>query len=317
MAGLVGPPDYRQSRPAGHATVLLSGETPMQSAPPAAGEPSPRERVHHFYAIASPPAFRLATLLAAVPVNLQVARHMQAELVPESGPDHLVEVLASGLLQPSGMGTDRPWDSVTFEIPEAVRAELLGGARRSETARAVKVAAERFGDQLGGLNRLRYALDDPDRTPDPVYTAETAEEVAIERTVMRALSGPYRSRADRFDRVRSHVHPHPHIGPPSEPLHHLWHDRHAGGGTPAAALLRGAPVDSEPIVSESMPDRTDLADAPATPSIVAHKTPAVASAPEESMFGRGPGDTAVPPSSSSPSRAAASPLRKVGSVLLI
>jgi tetratricopeptide (TPR) repeat protein len=293
------------------ATVLLAGDTPTQnSTPAAAGEPSAHERVHHFHAIASPPAFRLATLLAALPVDLRVARHVQAELVPESGPDHLAEVLTSGLLRPSG--SDQSWDSVKFDIPEAVRAELLGGARRSETARAVRITAERFGDQVGGLSRLRDALDDPDRTPDPTYTAETAEEIAIERTVMSALSGPYRSRADRFDRVRSQGHPHPSIDPPSEPLQPVGQDRRAGGGAPP-----WAPVESEPIASESMPDRADLADAPATTSIVAHKSPAVAPASDESMFGRGPGDTAVPPVSSLPSRASAPPLRKVGSVPLI
>src|SRR5262249_13104573 len=90
-----------RARPA-DATVLLAGDTPAHTGTSAAaGEPSAHERVHHFHATASPLAFRLATLLAAVPVNLQVAQHVQAEMVPESGPDHLAEVLTSGLLRPA------------------------------------------------------------------------------------------------------------------------------------------------------------------------------------------------------------------------
>jgi tetratricopeptide (TPR) repeat protein len=284
------------------ATVLLAGDIPIHtSTRAAAGEPSARERVHHFHAIASPMAFRLATLLAAVPVNLQVARHVQAELVPESGPDHLAEVLTSGLLRPSG--TDRSWDSIMFDIPEAVRAELLGGARRSDTARAVWITAERFGDQLGGLNRLRDALDDPDRTPDPTYAAEIADEVAIERTVMRALSGPYRSRADRFDRARSS----PYGGPRDEPPLPLGQDPHASDGDPSAAAAK-----SEPIASKSMSDRADLTAAPATPSIAAYRSPAVPAEPAEAVPRRGLSGT-VPPLSSSQSRAPAPAQRRAGS----
>lgn len=294
-------------RPA-DAMVLLAGDTPTRpSTRSAGGEPSARERVHHFHTIASPPAFRLVTLLAAVPVSLQVAQHVQAELVPESGPDHLAEVLTSGLLQPSGADTDQSWDSVTFEISDAVRAELLGGARRSETARAVYVTAERFGDRIGGLSRLRDALDDPDRTPDPIYTAETANEVAIERTVMRALSGHYRSRADRVDRAtRPHVHPYARI----EAGRGLRQDQRVSGGAPSSASAEGEPT----ITFASDP----MSEAPANLSIAPYRAPVVPAEPAEEAPRRGFGDAAVPPPmSSSLSRTPAPPQRTAGGVPLV
>ena len=163
------------------------------------GELPAHEQVRNFLSVASPAAFRLATLLAAVPVNLPVARLVQAELVPESGPEHLAEVFTSGLLRPpdaaSGGGA---WDTITFNVPEAVREVLLSGARRAETAHVVRLVTDHFGDQIGALRHFRDALDAPDITPDPELTADTAHYVAIERTVMRALSGPYLSRAGRL-----------------------------------------------------------------------------------------------------------------------
>src|SRR5262249_46823841 len=51
--------------------------------------------------------------------------------------------------------------------------------------------------------RMRDALDAPDITPDPVLSSEGRYLVALEGTVMRALSGDYSSRADRiFDAIR-------------------------------------------------------------------------------------------------------------------
>jgi tetratricopeptide (TPR) repeat protein len=160
-------------------------------------ERSAREKVQQFHSSASPPAFRLATLLAAVPVDVGVARTLQAELVPGSGPDHLAEVFTSGLLERARDGT--PWDRAQWEFAGHVRQLLLRGARRSDTAHAVISASRRFGDQKPVLVRLQAALAAPDATPDPVLPAATPAEIALERDLMRALSGPYLSRADRLE----------------------------------------------------------------------------------------------------------------------
>ncbi|MBV9164296.1 MAG: tetratricopeptide repeat protein, partial [Pseudonocardiales bacterium] len=191
------------------ATVLLAGPHARepassqggarQSTGSTGGELSAHEQVLNFLSVASPAAFRLATLLAAVPVSLPVARLVQAELVPESGPDHLAEVFTSGLLRaPDTAAGGRAWDTVTFDFLDAVRGVLLSGARRAETAHVVRLVTEHFGHQISALRHFRDALDAPDSTPDPELTTDTAHYVAIERTVMRALSGPYLSRAGRL-----------------------------------------------------------------------------------------------------------------------
>ncbi|HEX5404507.1 MAG TPA: FxSxx-COOH system tetratricopeptide repeat protein [Pseudonocardiaceae bacterium] len=167
---------------------------PATGAPPRGdGTPSADDQVRNFLSIASPQAFRLATLLAAVPVSLPVAQLVQSRLVPESGPAHLAEVLGSGLLRPPQ--DDDAWDA-TYEYPEAVREVLLSGARRSETAHVVRMVTGHFGDRVG-LRHLRDALDAPDSTPDHIGR-EDVRDVMIERIVLRALSGPYLSRASRL-----------------------------------------------------------------------------------------------------------------------
>ncbi|MBV9141889.1 MAG: tetratricopeptide repeat protein [Pseudonocardiales bacterium] len=191
------------------ALVLLAGERPAEPASSprgaaeldglASGERSAHELVRHFLRVASPAAFRLATLLAAVPVSLPVARLVQATFVPESGPDHLAEVFTSGLLRAPNTAADgRSWDTITFDFLDTVREVLLSGARRAETAHVVRLFTERFGGQISVLRHFRGALNDPEATPVPELTADTAHFVAIERAVMRALSGPYLFRANRL-----------------------------------------------------------------------------------------------------------------------
>ncbi|MGH3623875.1 MAG: FxSxx-COOH system tetratricopeptide repeat protein [Sciscionella sp.] len=192
------------------ATVLLANESPTFTDDRSKGESvsdlSPaREQVGNFVGAASPPAFRLATLLAAVPVSLPVARLIQAELVPEAGIEHIVEALSSGLFEPEEPDATRrrPWDTVTFNIHQGVREELLSCARRSETARVVRMVTSHFGDQIGTIGRVQKALDAPDSTPDPDVSSATVHDIAIERIVMRALSGPYLSRAGRLSQEQA------------------------------------------------------------------------------------------------------------------
>lgn len=62
-------------------------------------EISPEEHVRRFFNSASEPACKLASLMAAVPVSLHIARLIQQTLVPGSGHIHLAEVFLSGLIQ--------------------------------------------------------------------------------------------------------------------------------------------------------------------------------------------------------------------------
>ncbi|WIX85278.1 FxSxx-COOH system tetratricopeptide repeat protein [Amycolatopsis sp. DG1A-15b] len=169
-------------------------------------ELSAGDRVKHFHGVASPSAFRLATLLAAVPVSLPIARFVQAELVPEAATADLAEVFGSGLLDvPPASGTGRHWDDIVYEFPLPVREALLAAGRRSDTARVVVTTTRHFGDRHPVLLRVAEALDDPQGAPLPEADADHLPEAALERAVMRALSGPYAERADRLLRWESEL----------------------------------------------------------------------------------------------------------------
>ncbi|MFI6307005.1 FxSxx-COOH system tetratricopeptide repeat protein [Amycolatopsis thailandensis] len=186
---------------AAEGTVVLTTERISQSDsddPPVTL--SPVERVHRFRSVASPPALRLAQLLAAVPVRLDVAKLVGQRFVPEARLEHLLELLLSGIMYAPGLREGKStWDTGgVFAFPEAVRELLLSGARRSETAKVVRVAATHFGGRIPLLGHLRDAIADPNNTPDPELTVESSADVELESALMRALSGPYLSRADRL-----------------------------------------------------------------------------------------------------------------------
>ncbi len=185
-------------------TVVLTTDRPVRADP--IDPPvtlSPAERVQRFRSVASPPALRLAQLLAAVPVRLDVAKLVGQQFVPEARLEHLLELLLSGIMYAPGLREGKStWDTGgVFAFPEAVRELLLSGARRSETASVVRVAATHFGGRIPLLGHLRDAIADPHNTPDPVLTLESSADVELESAVMRALSGPYLSRADRLRHV--------------------------------------------------------------------------------------------------------------------
>lgn len=229
-----------------YAKVLLTADKPRpySGGYDLTGNPSATELVDHFRSVASPPAFRLATLLATVPVTLPIAELLKTEMVPEAGPEHLVEVFASGLLTTSSQST---WDAATFDFPEDVRAVLLSALRRSETQRAVNLVAGKFANEIWCVGRLRDAIAAPDDTPDPEFTPDTAAAVVLESVVMRALSGPYLSRADR--------------------LRHTMVDASIPGSSasPDAPRPRDTSAgvsNTEAIGLDAVTDRTELASAP-------------------------------------------------------
>ncbi|HWC84870.1 MAG TPA: SAV_2336 N-terminal domain-related protein, partial [Pseudonocardiaceae bacterium] len=156
------------------------------------------ERVNYFRHTASPTAFRLASLLAAVPVTLAVARSVLDELVPEAGVEHLAEVLTSGLFETDpGEGERRRSDNLRYHARQGVREELLSGLRRSDTVRVLCTVSERFGGQFASLRRMYRAISEPNSTPIPDDSVSMSD-LANERAVMNALSGPYLERAQRL-----------------------------------------------------------------------------------------------------------------------
>jgi hypothetical protein len=177
-------------------TVLLARDQPMPEEGDDDEPASPltsQERVRRFLGAATPPALRLATLLAAVPVSLPIARFVQTQLVPEADSSHLAEVLTSGLLGTPAAGNSGGEDA-SFDFPLPIREALLAAGRRADTVQVVSLTGQRFGEQHPVLLKITDALADPERAALP----DEAADLSLERVVMRALSGPYAWRAERL-----------------------------------------------------------------------------------------------------------------------
>ena len=224
---------------------------------------APYELVRRFRSVASPPAVRMATLLAALPIHPDVIRLVQRRFVPDARTEHLAELFLGDLFRypAQRQGGESTRHEEDFVFPEAVRQLLLNGARRSETISVVRAAAEQVGDRIPVLGHLRDAIADPHNTPDPVLTQENEADVALESALMGALSGPYLSRADR---LRSAVRHETFFFPVSESI---------PGSMPPAVRQAPAPTASD-TMPES-PERSNYASASATSTYPAPDTSAV------------------------------------------
>ncbi|MBQ0901296.1 tetratricopeptide repeat protein [Micromonospora sp. U21] len=187
----------RHPRWADLPAVLANPRTPAGPEPavpaPQRGEPSAAGRVREFVSWASPPALQLATCLATAPLDPAAIRVVREDLVPESSPLHLAEVLTSPLVRP-----DTDAGQPAFEFVPGVREELLAIGRRVDTLRVWRALSARLGGTRPALAAWGTVLDDPDGSPIRTITADSVGMLRIERTVLRALSGRYLARARRL-----------------------------------------------------------------------------------------------------------------------
>ncbi|MDL4813618.1 SAV_2336 N-terminal domain-related protein [Actinomadura opuntiae] len=112
-----------------------SPQEPGPGSPQEPGPGSPRDRVGRFRAAASPPAFRLAVRLSAVPLTLDIMRMVQAG-TGGAGEQQLAEVLLGGLLHRV------PAPGATYDFAAGVRAELRSHLGAEEARRLERRAAE-------------------------------------------------------------------------------------------------------------------------------------------------------------------------------
>jgi len=107
---------------AGPDTKEQAGPRPADGVKP---KLTPEQRVQRFMLTASRDARTLARLLSLSPVDLAVMRKIRSELLPESEPEVMAEVMLGGLVfWRSSAGSLAPSDRMKFEFHEGVR-ELL------------------------------------------------------------------------------------------------------------------------------------------------------------------------------------------------
>src|SRR5262249_57024161 len=129
--------------------------------PPAAEPASPTETVVRFRAAASPTAFRLATYLAAAPLELPLLRRIQQTLLPQSTPRHLAEVVTSDLVRPVDGRVS------SFEFADGVREALLACTTRDDSAKVIRAVATHHRHRGTAILAFTPAIESPDLAPAP------------------------------------------------------------------------------------------------------------------------------------------------------
>lgn len=163
---------------------------------PEENEDPAKLRAARFRAVASPEAFRLATLLAAVPLQPAVVRMVQRTMLGDKRSTYWAEILLSGLIfRTMGTGTERP----TYEFIDGVREQLLTYLTRRESLGLLQSASEFISSRMGGtLDFLALlAEDDLDGLSD---ADRPLARVAVQ--VLRSLGGSY---ADKAQQISSKI----------------------------------------------------------------------------------------------------------------
>ncbi|MER7349269.1 FxSxx-COOH system tetratricopeptide repeat protein [Streptomyces aurantiacus] len=176
------------------ATLVTPGEKPdlLPESSRLPREETPAEKVARFRVWASPEAFALAVRLAAVPLDLPVITTIQRETLPESGPEHLAEILMSGLVEPL------PGDGRCYIFLPGVREELLAASTKRTTLQASRKAAETLAPKSMAARELLAHFDGREESGDPEVTWDNMRFRTTEHAVLAVLGGHHLRRANRL-----------------------------------------------------------------------------------------------------------------------
>ncbi|WP_349345305.1 FxSxx-COOH system tetratricopeptide repeat protein [Streptomyces rapamycinicus] len=162
-------------------------------------EPSAWDRVFRFRATASPSAFRLASRLAAAPLNIPVMEFVQGIHQPEGSPGDLAEVLLGGLLRKVGTADPLDETGIGYEFHDGVRELLLSAGMRDESLYILGSVLDRLGRRWKPLLMLRDLLNHPSGSVgDLPRTERLLPYIRLQEQVYQALSGPYLEGARSF-----------------------------------------------------------------------------------------------------------------------
>ncbi|MFS7872232.1 FxSxx-COOH system tetratricopeptide repeat protein [Streptomyces asiaticus] len=162
-------------------------------------EPSAWDRVFRFRATASPSAFRLASRLAAAPLNIPVMEFVQGIHRPEGSPGDLAEVLLGGLLRKVATADPLDETGIGYEFHDGVRELLLSAGMRDESLYILGSVLDRLGRRWKPLLMLRDLLNHPSGSVgDLPRTERLLPYIRLQEQVYQALSGPYLEGARSF-----------------------------------------------------------------------------------------------------------------------
>ena len=160
---------------------------------------SPQERINRFRATSSPTAYKLASLLATVPVSLPVIRLIQQTMLSASRQMHVAEVLLGGLLEemPSKEVNSDP-DYKEYDFIDGVRDLLLGSLTVGES---LEVLSNFIESRSGQSFDFQALLANP-LALEGIFIGKDARPFAhVAAKVLHRLGGKYAVLAKLFEGV--------------------------------------------------------------------------------------------------------------------
>ncbi|MFC9280184.1 SAV_2336 N-terminal domain-related protein [Streptomyces collinus] len=169
--------------------------------------PTAEERVVDFLEKALGDTFQLTLLLAAAPLNRHIMQLIAYHLMPQTGPEHVAEILSSGLLQVIRTNDpgSAPFDQIVFDFLPGVRKQLLSrqldGRKDSyEVAQLIdKYLAPAVPAVEGLAERIRQ-LSPPDSV---TITEQNLPFLEVERDIFQARIP--RAQADAVRRMSDNI----------------------------------------------------------------------------------------------------------------
>ncbi|MBD2579104.1 SAV_2336 N-terminal domain-related protein [Oscillatoria sp. FACHB-1406] len=178
------------------AGYCFSATTPR---PPQSAQIAAAPSFETFLATTSPTARRLAALMAAVPVQLPIARLIQQTMLPESDATHLAEVFLSGILR--RIDEEKDPERRLYEFADGMREKMLATLPKSETVGVIDRLSAYIA-QRAGLSMQEFMAEL--RAPSGRLEGEMEEEVfafaRVTLDVLKHLGGEYAAFADELER---------------------------------------------------------------------------------------------------------------------
>ncbi|MGW2722378.1 SAV_2336 N-terminal domain-related protein [Streptomyces sp. NPDC001492] len=164
---------------------------PRSEERPTPGEATAEDFVVSFLSDISEETKQLTTLLAAAPLNRHTMQLVAGQLMPQTGPGNLAEILNSGLITVTDIRDpgSAPASQIVFDFRPGVRAALLthqhkGLADCLSVARLIDTYLSPLVPDVQGLAQRIESLTPPDEL---TVTAENLPFLQVERSIFQAM----------------------------------------------------------------------------------------------------------------------------------
>jgi hypothetical protein len=181
---------------------------PQQSEPPSA-----EELVVEFLKKALTDTANLTVLLAAAPLNRHTMQLVATHLMPHTGPEHLAEILSSGLVQVVGTRDpgSAPYDRIVFDFLPGVRKQLLARQRdgRKDCFKVAEIIDKYLAKAIPAVEGLAQRIQQLSPPDSLEITEENLPYLEVERDILqaripRARSDALRRMSDNIEQFKQH-----------------------------------------------------------------------------------------------------------------